>query len=195
MSKKTDVELEVVKINMVRRAITAARKRDDAGNYISAVKEARTRFDCGLKKAKDFVDWVKSRNDEHPADLAEQWCLDCWDIFPCTHSDKAIAANGEKLVSPQADLACNFCHDKLPLGDKTALVFGVGLCSECASSKVICAKVKESMVEAGIAKAIAKSELTPVAPTGKIDLRGQAILNAAGEVLGMADARNCWHPV
>jgi hypothetical protein len=75
------------KQSKLEKAIRAARKRLDAGNYIEAVKEIRQRYaEKGLKAAKDFTDWVRSRDDEHPADLAESWCEECWDIFPCKHS-------------------------------------------------------------------------------------------------------------
>ena len=72
------------KQSKVEKAIRAARKRLDAGEYIGAVKAVRERYpERGLKGAKDFTDWVRSNDEENATDLAGTWCEECWDILPC----------------------------------------------------------------------------------------------------------------
>ena len=72
------------KQSKVEKAIRAARKRLDAGEYIGAVKAVRERYpERGLKGARDFTDWVRSNDEENATGLAGTWCEECWDILPC----------------------------------------------------------------------------------------------------------------
>jgi hypothetical protein len=80
------------KQSKVEKAIRAARKLLDAGNYIGAVKVVRERYpERGLKDTKDFTDWVRSNDEGNANHLARTWCEECWDIFPCEHTKQHAA--------------------------------------------------------------------------------------------------------